>query len=251
MPQVHVKSPGCQILQSELLLRRKMLQQRLAAQGIMRALFALHADQTVRASPGAAHRAATEALLMQLKGEGLDISDQVLPVLEVQEGLNRYLKATDRKLAKLAKSHPVCGRLMTIPGVGYLTALSFYCAVEDPDRFERLEAIGPYLGLVPRVHQSGTMKRRLGISKRGNKMTRTLLTLGARSLMRPAVENTAIKEWGLKVAERSGKRKAQVAVARKLAIVMLAVWKSGHSYQAFPMRSPSQSTSSNTLPSQH
>jgi transposase len=235
VPRVYVKSPECQQLRSELTLRSKMLQQRVTVQAVIRSLFRLHAGRTVAARRGVTLRqAAGEELARLVTDGGVDLADQVEPLLDIYESLALYCTRTDARLGVLARKHPVCSRLMTIPGVGFLTALSFYSAIEDPARFTRGDSVGAYLGLVPRIHQSGTMKRRMSISKRGSKLTRTHLAMAAQSLLRPAVRETALKRWGLGLAERIGMRRARIAVARKLAVIMLAVWKSGQPYEPFP-----------------
>jgi hypothetical protein len=114
---------------------------------------------------------------------------------------------------------------MTIPGVGVICALSFYTAIEDPYRFRHSDDVGPYLGLVPKVTESGHSSRHGRITKMGNTMTRTHLIAAAMSLMQQADQDCALRRWALSLAERGGRPKARTALARKLAVIMLSMWK--------------------------
>jgi transposase len=139
-----------------------------------------------------------------------------------------YVEALDKRLTKKAEENPVCSRFLEIPGVGPITALCFYCAVEDPSRFRRNADVGAFLGLVPIVRQSGQRAAKLRISKRGDAMTRTYLTTAAQLHLRYG--SSALTAWGAVLGERLRKGGVQVAVARKLAIIMLAMWKSGERF---------------------
>lgn len=176
----------------------------------------------------------TETALL-LEEEGIDIRRHVEPLLMVAESLRKYLKTLDAEMAKRAKEHPVCKLLMEVPGVGPLCALSFVSAVEDPERFRQTSDVGACLGLVPRRSQSGEMSRTLGITKTGNKLTRIhLVTAG--QVMRTQKEKCALGEWGDKLKGRLGSGRAKVAVARKLAIVLLTMWKAGAHFERYPSR---------------
>jgi len=141
-----------------------------------------------------------------------------------------------KKLGKRAEDDPVCRRFLEIPGVGPITALSFYCAVEDPARFRRNADVGAFLGLVPMVRQSGQNVARLHISKMGDRMTRTYLTTAAQQHLRHG--KSSLTAWGAGLSERLRKGAVQVAVARKLAVTMLAMWKSGERYDPYRGASP-------------
>ncbi|MGR4893464.1 transposase [Sphingopyxis sp. LARHCG72] len=119
---------------------------------------------------------------------------------------------------------------MAISGIGPIGALSFFTAVEEPSRFPRNEDIGPFLGMVPYFKQSGPIVRRRGISRMGNKMTRQHLVNAASIHMRHAPDDGAIRVWGENLRARLPAAKVRMAVARKLAVVMLAMWKSGSEY---------------------
>jgi transposase len=157
--------------------------------------------------------------------EGVELFDEIDPLLNVAEALRDHVKCSDAWLLKAAKAHPLCKRFLEIPGVGPICALSFYSAVEEPFRFERSSDVAAYLGLTPRVHQSGNTRRALRITRMGNALTRTHLVQAANCLLRAEKQPTRLREWGVELARRIGGGKARVAVARKLAVVMIAMWK--------------------------
>ena len=136
----------------------------------------------------------------------------------------------DKRLRAAALAHPVCSNLMTVPGVGPITALSFYSAIGDPSRFQRTRDVGPYFGLTPSIHQSGVLARVGRISRFGSKLTRTHLVSAATVLLCSTKAESGLQTWGLALRKKVGLSKARVAVARKLAVVMLHMWKSGSSF---------------------
>jgi transposase len=144
--------------------------------------------------------------------------------------MRSYLKTLDERLELTAKEQPICRRFMEIPGVGPICALSFYSAIEEPTRFGRNSDVGAYLGLVPKVRQSGQSTVRLRISKMGSSMTRG--HLGTAALQHLRYAKSDLQAWGESLAERIGKQRARTAVSRKLAVTMLAMWKSGEPYQS-------------------
>jgi transposase len=228
--EVRVKTFECQRLRSTLATRQKLLRLRVAAEGSMRSLFRLNGGK-LKSSWSAAvlGRNVRSELARLRKTEKIDLSDEVLPLLSLCEAMRGYLEHLDERLNAMAEQHPVCQRFMEIPGVGPICALSFYSVVEDPSRFQRNADIGPYLGLVPKVRQSGQSSVRLRISKMGNSMTRGHLGTAALQHLRYAKSDLQI--WGDGLAERVGKQRARTAVARKLAVTMLAMWKSDEPYR--------------------
>jgi transposase len=164
--------------------------------------------------------------------EGVDLSAEILPVLDICESIRIHLKDVDRGLKKRAAEIPQCRRFLEIPGVGFLTALSFYSAVEDPHRFPTAQDIGAYFGLAPSVEASGTSRRDGGISRMGNKLTRTHLVTAASVMLNLKLADCAMYDWAHSLAGRIGRGRARVALARKLAVVMLSMWRSGEPYQA-------------------
>lgn len=160
------------------------------------------------------------------------------PVLSCVAAMNASIAELDRQVERLGtEKYPVVQRLRQIPGVGPVTSLAFVLAVEDPGRIGATRDIGAYFGIVPRRDQSGNSDKALGISKTGNTYVRTLLVQCAQHILGPHGPESDLRSFGLKLAERGGKaakRKAIVAVARKLAVLMLSLWKSGEDYR--PLR---------------
>jgi transposase len=228
--EVRVKSVECQRLRSTLATRQKLLRLRVAAEGSMRSLFRLNGGKLKSSHSAAALRRNVHNELARLrKVDKIDLSEDVLPLLSLCEAMREYVEHLDERLDSMAEQHPVCRRLMEIPGVGPICALSFYSAVEEPTRFRRSSDVGAYLGLVPKVRQSGQSTLRMRISKMGSSMTRG--HLGTAALQHLRYANSDVQIWGTGLAERIGKQRARTAVARKLAVTMLAMWKSGEPYQ--------------------
>lgn len=131
----------------------------------------------------------------------------------------------------MARQHPVARRLMTIPGVGPVVSLSFIALVDDPNRFGKTADIGAYLGLTPRRHQSGEVDWSGRVSKCGNTAMRTLLVEAAFCVIHQVRWFSPLKSWAVRLAGRRGVRKAAVATARKIAVLMLAMWKNETDFQ--------------------
>jgi transposase len=231
--EVRVKSVECQRLRSMLATRQKLVQLRVATEGTMRSLFRLNGGRLKSShSPAALKKNVAEELKRLRKVERVDLTSDVEPLLALSTAMRAYLIDLDKKLDKIAADNVVCSMFLEIPGVGTICALSFYSAIEDPTRFQRNADVGAYLGMVPIVRQSGQSTTRHRISKMGDAMTRSYLVTAAMQHIR--YTDTSLTKWGRNLAERSGNRRAHVAVARKLAVMMLAMWKSGQSYD--PLR---------------
>jgi transposase len=144
--------------------------------------------------------------------------------------LRGQIGAFDKQLMAIARARPECRLLMSIPGIGYVSALAFMGAVDVPERFARARAVGAHLGLTPRQHQSGEVDRLGAISKCGDPYVRTILVEAANSLISRYRKPSPLRDWALALQRRSGPKKARTALARKLAVIMLAVWRSGKPY---------------------
>ncbi len=162
----------------------------------------------------------------------------VAPLLTAVDALNAEIKQLDGELETLAcERYPATERLRQIPGVGPLTALCFVLTLEAPQHFANARAVGAYLGLVPRRDQSGQSDKQLGITKAGHVQMRCLLINCAHYILGPFGMPCALRTAGERIAARGGKsakKRAVIAVARKLAVTLLALWKTGADYQAQP-----------------
>jgi transposase len=121
--------------------------------------------------------------------------------------------------------------MMTVPGIGVVTALTFRHTIDDPSRFRSAATVGAYLGLTPRRKQSGEMDTTGHVSRWGDWLLRTYLFEAASVLHHRTKRWCALKAWGLRLAKRNGMKKAQVAVARKLAVILHCIWVDGASFE--------------------
>jgi len=174
----------------------------------------------------------------QLEGLPAEMQAVLRPVLEVVEAMTEQIQGYDSQLAEIARSeYPETALLEQISGVGPLIALTFVLTLEDPQRFQRSREVGCYLGLRPTRRDSGESQPQLRITKEGDVYLRMLLVQGAHCILGRRGPDTDLKRWGLKLAERGGqnaKKRAIVAVARKLAVLLHCLWVSGEVYE--PLR---------------
>lgn len=170
------------------------------------------------------------ARVEELVADRPEVEAVVGPMLATWRHLRGQIGAFDKQLMAIAKARPECRLLMSIPGIGYVSALAFMGAVDVPERFERARAVGAHLGLTPRQHQSGEVDRLGAISKCGDPYVRTILVEASNSLISRYRKPSPLRDWALALQRRSGPKKARTALARKLAVIMLAVWRSGKPY---------------------
>jgi transposase len=159
------------------------------------------------------------------------------PLLEAIALLTEKIKGMDGTISAAGSREPAIRCLRQVPGVGPITAAAFVWTVGDPGRFQKSRQAGAFLGLRPRRDQSGECDRQLPITKAGDPFLRRLLVQSAQHILGPFAPDTALRRWGLRLAERGGKRakrKAVVAVARKLAVLLHRLWVTGEGYQPFP-----------------
>jgi transposase len=156
-----------------------------------------------------------------------DVATIVLPLLQVWCAVRTQTAALDRRLIAAARTSATCRLLMTMPGVGAVTAASFVAAVERPDNFARSRAVGAWVGLTPRRYQSGEVDYEGHISRRGDTYLRALLYEAATALLTRVRGDSALRAWGLTLKKRLGFKRAAVALARKMAVVLHAMWRTG------------------------
>jgi transposase len=178
------------------------------------------------------HRTSLEKLVEQQYLVGTPMLDDTLrSLVGVYKALKLQIKGLDRQLRACVRQSPVCRLLMTVPGVGPLTALAFVSTVDDPKRFSRSRNVGAYFGLTPRRYQSGELDTNGGISKCGDSLMRAYLFEAATTLLTRVQKWSALKAWGIRLAKRTGMKKAKVAVARKLAVMMHCMWLTGEPFR--------------------
>ena len=161
------------------------------------------------------------------------------------ESLNERIQEYDRRIEKMAKEmYPEVALAQTGEGSGNLIALTYVLTIEDPHRFRKSRDVGCFLGLRPGRRNSGESEPQMHISKEGDRYLRTLLVQGAHYILGPFGEDSDLRRWGLKLAERGGKnakKRAVVAVARKLAVLLHRLWVSGEVYE--PLRNSQKAMS--------
>jgi transposase len=166
--------------------------------------------------------------------ERIEGSDALLPIiqplLEARATITRQILALDRRIIAAAQHDPVCRLLMTVPGVGAHTAVSFKACVDDPARFRRSRTVGAHFGLTPRPYSSGEVNVSGRISRMGDHGMRRLLYLAANAMLTRG-RWSALKAWAMRLAKARGARRAKVALARRLAATMHAMWRSGEPFR--------------------
>jgi transposase len=219
---VHRKSPPAQEVRA-LLVGRKLLQGKLAdvelgIRGILRG-FGLKL--------GDVSKGRFAARVRELAAGQPTLERVIEPMLRARDALRAEYQVLHRAVLAIVREDAVCRRLMTVPGVGGLVAVTFASAVDDPARFRRSRALGAHFGLTPKKYQSGETDVTGGISKAGDAMVRTALYEAANVMLTRTGKFSALKRWGLEVAKRRGMRRAKVALARKLACILHRMWLDG------------------------
>ena len=148
-------------------------------------------------------------------------------LLSAWKTITLELKKLDQEIGKVVRDSELHKNLMTIPGVGVITAAAYVATVDCPERFSHAKDVGAYLGLTPRRYQSGEVDRTGRVSKCGDGMLRALLFEAAHALLTRTRHQSTLRTWGLALAKRTGPAKAKVAVARKLAVIMHRMWSDG------------------------
>src|SRR5467141_2421028 len=171
-------------------------------------------------------------------GLNAELRDVLEPLLKEIESLNARIKEYDARMEKIAReSYPQVELLKQLKGVGTQIALTYILTLDDPHRFAKSREVGCFLGLKPGRRDSGESQPQMQISKEGDRYLRTMLVQGAHYILGPFGADSDLRRWGLKLAARGGKnakKRAVVAVARKLAVLLHRLWVSGEVYE--PLR---------------
>jgi transposase len=217
--EVQVKSVACHEIRAVLNSRAQLVKIKRDLENQIRGLMKNHVLVIGRASGNVFRRRIEELLGC----DGL-LWEAVRPLLEVRENVAQEVAALHRRLLALARNNEGSRRSMTVPGVGPMTALAFHSAIDDPSRFRRSRSVGAYVGLTPRRHASGEVDWSGRISKCGDRMLRTYLFEAAGVLLTRVSQWCKLKAWGHRLWKRIGFKKAKVAVARKLAVILHRMW---------------------------
>jgi transposase len=223
---VHVKSLSAHAVRSLIIARKKLVGQRVTLENQIRGLAVVFGVRLPRALSPAFIRQALRA------SEGIPgLSAAMRGLVAARAAVLAAVVAIDADIRRMVRASEACRRLMSIPGVGQLTALAFTAAVDDPGRLRRSRDIGPYFGLVPRRYQSGEVDYTGSISKCGDRRVRTLLYEAANVMLTRYKGTLKLKDWALAIAKRSTMRKARIALARRLAIIMHAMLRHGTEFK--------------------
>lgn len=167
-----------------------------------------------------------------------EVREMLLPLVEIVKSVNESIRSYDERIEEIATNkYPQTKLLRQVKGVGPVTSLAFVLTLENPKRFSRSRDVGAYIGLVPKQEDSGDRQPQLRITKMGDMMLRTLLVGSAQYILGPFGPDTELRRYGLRLCERGGKnakKRAVVAVARKLAVLLHKLWVSGAVYE--PLR---------------
>ncbi len=223
---VHVKTLRSQKLRM-LLTHRKLLQSK-----------AIAVDNDLRGTlrnfglkVGMVGTAKFEARIKELVENLPDLAVLVEPLLIVRRVLREQIGVLHRRLLAIVRDDDVCRRLMTVPGVGPVVALTYRATVDVPARFKNSKAVGAVFGLTPSRHQSGESDRPGSVSRCGDEMMRMMLYEAAQTMLVVSTKWSWLKGWAMKIARHRGMKKAIVALARRLAVIMHRIWVDGTEFQ--------------------
>jgi transposase len=224
---VHVKTLRSQKLRM-LLTHRKLLQSKaIAIENDLRATL-----RNFGLKVGVVATRKFEARIKELVESIPDLAELIEPLLVVRRTLREQIGILHRRLLAIVRGDEVCRRLMTVPGVGPVVALTYRATVDMPIRFRNSKAVGAVFGLTPSRHQSGESDRTGGISRCGDEMMRVMLYEAAQIMLVRSVKWSWLKAWAVKIARRRGLKKAIVALARRLAVIMHRIWVDGTEFRS-------------------
>jgi transposase len=224
LPLAHVLSRHRQELRYQLSVRRALIE--------TRAQYVAQVREIVRARGGRVRSCETENFAKAAEGSKLDESSRLLvaPLMAILGSVESQIGIVEEKLVQLCAQEPQVERLMTTPGVGLIVAAAYVSVIDEARRFRRAHEVESYLGLVPREDSSGDRRRLGSISKAGNSYLRSVLVQGAWCVLRMRREEDPLVRWGHQVAARRGQKVAAVALARRLAGILWAMWRNGTVY---------------------
>lgn len=224
---VHVKSIESHHIRALLSSRRAILQKCMDLENEVRGLLKIFGLRL----PPRVHRGAFDDVIRERISGDEALCQALVPLLEARQVLHLTYRELDRRAKQRAREDEICQRLMTTPGVGPITALTFKAAVDDPTRFKRSRTVAAHFGLTPRRFQSGETDNLGAISKAGDREVRAALYTAAHALMTRSIGWSSLKAWGMRLMKTKGRRKAVVAVARKLAVILHRMWIDGEEFR--------------------
>lgn len=222
---VHCKSVSAQevraILSARKAIQQNMITLEMSLRGILRN-FGLKV--------GAISRGRFEHRIRELTQGNVMLEAATGPMLHARMSLRQELASLERLVRQMAQDDPICIRLMTMPGVGAVVALTYQSAIDDPARFASSKNVGPWVGLTPSRSQSGERNVSGGITKAGDVNLRRALCQAATVMMNRG-RSTWLRTWGAQLAKRRGRKRAMVALARRITVILHRMWVDGTTFQ--------------------
>ena len=224
--QVHVKSRQCRLWRSLLVARRTVMNEMRTIENVARAIL-----REAGIKLGTPSRAGFAVRVRELAGDDRLVMGLVEPLVTILATMLEQFSRLTKQVLDLVRQEEVCRRLMSVPGVGPITALAFRATIDRPDRFKRSRDVGAHLGLTPARYQSGETDIQGKISRCGDELARTALYEAAHTLLVRSRKWSSLRAWGMSIAKRRGMARARVAVARKLAVILHRMWRDGTAFR--------------------
>ena len=222
---VHCKSVSSQEIRTLLTTRKSLQKSKIDLELSLRGML-----RNFGLKVGKVSRAQYDTRLRELAAGNVIFEAATEAILRARDALKQELDALEKRLIAVCKADPVCELIMTMPGVGPIVALTFRCGIDDPERFKSSKDVGAYLGLVPKRNQSGERDIVGHITKTGDSSLRAAAYQAATVMLNTAKPNW-LMAWALRLAARRGKKRATVALARRICVVLHRMWKDGTSFQ--------------------
>jgi transposase len=223
---VHAKSPGSQEIRALLVARKQLLSKlidiEMSIRGILRG-FGLKLGHVTRRG--------FEPRVRELVSGQPMLEAIANAMLAARAVLAQTYGELHKKMLGIVRQDEVCRRLMSVPGVGALVAITYRSAVDDPNRIQRSKGAGALFGLTPKKYKSGEQDRTGGITRTGDEMVRTALYEAANVMLTRTTRFSSLKRWAIEVAKRRGLKRARVALARKLAVILHRMWVDGSTFR--------------------
>lgn len=222
---VHCKSVSAQEVRATLTARKAIQQNMIALEMSLRGLL-----RNFGLKVGAISRGRFEHRIRELAEGNAMLETATNPMLRARASLRQELAGLEKLVRQIAQDDPVCLRLMTMPGVGAVVALTYRSAVDDPTRFTSSKNVGPWVGLTPTRNQSGERDVSSGITKAGDVNLRRALCQAATVMMNRG-RATWLRSWGAQVAKRRGRKRVMVALARRISVILHRMWVDGTAFR--------------------
>lgn len=220
--EARVRSIDAQFTRSLLLSRQQLLESRREIENKMRG-----ALKTLGIMTGPTNGRGFIARVREHRTDNEWLGPVLDPLLAARASIAVQLKVATKSILDIARDDADIRRMMSVPGVGPMTALAFKAAIDDPKRFTSSTKVGPYLGLTPRQYQSGESEWIGGVGRTNDPLLRSYLYEAAGALMTRVRRNCHLKTWAKRLARRVGWKRASIAVARKIAVILHAIWRDG------------------------